>query len=999
MNENKRKKLKLSTEETLNNTLPETTLTNTTLQTSVPSDDTQETCLPNKQNYDTQNKQYKWSQPITFTSTKSVKKKFTITIPDEVIILIDPSDKSTSFVCSNCWSSNGNKHKCIMCDTEVLDVTPKLSEKLCTVCIDNTKDSQCGTCGKKVICKTVANNAENKTPASDSQTKWTCNDCWVQNSEKENKCVCCGGKKPETSANTIPEKENNTSSVITQTNNNKWTCNDCWVSNNEDVNKCVCCGGEKPKSSKQITSPINLKTDSDEKNNVKVSNSEENKWTCNDCWVRNNEDADKCVCCGGVKPKQPECTNGPTNIEVKTNETNVHKPIDINANKWTCKDCSLANNEEVIKCASCGGLKTNISKEADAQVNTNDAKTSKWTCNDCWVTNDNSNDKCVCCGGKKPSDIKKSDETNTDLKNDQTSVNTDNKWKCKVCLVQNYETDKKCICCDNKKPSPSLNNVETDNNSDINKWTCNVCGLANIETDKECICCGGKGPNMSTNKIPETNKWACNDCYVSNVDTSDKCVCCGAKKPQATSTEGNNVINNNSQENTLENHKKTEEKKKSQELWKCEVCSRMNEYYRPRCFCCETHKPGTKFFVNEINKALKDPKIKFSTVQGIENHIKNISEGNNAESSAKLSDKDNAPTEIDSANKTDTMNAPIVPVTSASDAVPVSTTNPTFTSTESAVVSAPTVATEGTVNFLRSNSSYSMEEEPFPTHNTENNNTTPTVDTKKEDKEKPQEPVTVFGLPKPAESTKPLPQFSVPTKFTFGKPSTDTKVYQFNDKNETTRNMQMEFQPTSLLSNQPGMFTFSSNTEKKVENPFSNFTPNTSGENFTFNMSNNANYKLPTPRANSGFRNLKKKYKFGGSNNPTSQPDNALNSTPATNFTFGSAAPNMFGSAPVFGAQPNAVDLQQTNMSAPPQNIFGVQFQNTNNTNMLPKPMPQNIFGVNQAPASNIFQTSKPMGTFADSNPPAVAPMLSFQFGSTNTSNSGINFNVSIYLL
>ncbi|KAL0851830.1 hypothetical protein ABMA28_000131 [Loxostege sticticalis] len=205
-----------------------------------------------------------------------------------------------------------------------------------------------------------------------------------------------------------------------------WKCPDCWVSNKPDANNCVCCGAKQPskESAKQPKCTICKLADSQansekcincEKvqlnNNTKTNlvTADASKWKCEDCWVSNDESADKCVCCGGKNPKK---TSTATSAVVASADS-----------EWKCEDCWIKNKSGVDKCAACGGARPGAKPKSAPTLPANDfgsslfrtdnslkniakAQSDKWECTSCLVRNENNRTKCVCCDEDKPGTIK-----------------------------------------------------------------------------------------------------------------------------------------------------------------------------------------------------------------------------------------------------------------------------------------------------------------------------------------------------------------------------------------------------------------------------------------------------------------------------------------------------------------------------------------------------------------------------------------------------------------
>ncbi|CAH0746211.1 unnamed protein product [Diatraea saccharalis] len=220
-----------------------------------------------------------------------------------------------------------------------------------------------------------------------------------------------------------------------------WQCPDCWVFNKIDVNNCVCCGAKQPskETPKQSKCSICKLADSQSNKNkcincekVQVSNAtksqnslvqnvdDSSKWKCEDCWVKNDEKDDKCVCCGGKNPKKSNVT---------LNSTSTVNSIDIGDlnSEWKCDDCWIKNKMSVDKCVACGGVKPGAKKNNDSALSSKTFQSTPlsisdtmkitakpqpqtWECSSCLVRNENNRSKCICCESHKPGTIKESDK-------------------------------------------------------------------------------------------------------------------------------------------------------------------------------------------------------------------------------------------------------------------------------------------------------------------------------------------------------------------------------------------------------------------------------------------------------------------------------------------------------------------------------------------------------------------------------------------------------------
>ncbi|CAK1588505.1 unnamed protein product [Parnassius mnemosyne] len=215
---------------------------------------------------------------------------------------------------------------------------------------------------------------------------WTCPDCWVKNKDNVTNCVCCSAKKiteenkalvkcsicnseliNQTNVGKLPncpncqrtEKGNsNKLQTLSVSEGLKWKCEDCWVSNEETAEKCVCCGGKNPKLSFLVE---------------KKANKNDSEWKCNDCWINNKSTVDKCVACGGVKPgatlkSKPMISIIPTNkllsSSFKPQDNTFQNIVKSQTDKWECSNCLVRNDSDKTKCVCCETEKPGAVKES-----------------------------------------------------------------------------------------------------------------------------------------------------------------------------------------------------------------------------------------------------------------------------------------------------------------------------------------------------------------------------------------------------------------------------------------------------------------------------------------------------------------------------------------------------------------------------------------------------------------------------------------------------------
>lgn len=156
-----------------------------------------------------------------------------------------------------------------------------------------------------------------------------------------------------------------------------------------------------------------------------------------------------------------------------------------NSQKWECDVCMLRNDQNCVKCASCESPKPGSkqpevkslltstmfnNKPAKNQTPADDLfksivakqKSENWECAMCLTRNEAAQSKCVCCDALKPNAVISSPKpTNSTLKLDETMddgfkklVSKQNSlWECSACMTRNDSSASKCACCEQPKPN------------------------------------------------------------------------------------------------------------------------------------------------------------------------------------------------------------------------------------------------------------------------------------------------------------------------------------------------------------------------------------------------------------------------------------------------------------------------------------------------------------------------------------------------------------------
>ncbi|XP_037300079.1 nuclear pore complex protein Nup153 isoform X2 [Manduca sexta] len=327
-------------------------------------------------------------------------------------------DNPKDWKCSECCISNKpNTDTCVCCGNKK-EKSPVEKQEKCVICkLANSQPhvNKCVNCDKA---QSKVSDYKPMKPASTSQ--WKCSECWVGNDNQAIKCVCCGANKIDTSANTVATKS--------ETSDDIWKCFICWITNKNNEDNCTCCGTSRNFASFSKSPKCSVcKLADRQPNNNKCVNcekiqpnmtgksgpSDKSQWKCQECWVSNEESAEKCVCCGANNPKK---------VATDATKEKSTPPISFNNNSngdWKCDECWITNKGSTDKCDACGGPKPGTKPSSSAQgfrliapsplkpsddVFKNIAKSqkgSKWECSSCLVKNDDDKTICVCCGADR----------------------------------------------------------------------------------------------------------------------------------------------------------------------------------------------------------------------------------------------------------------------------------------------------------------------------------------------------------------------------------------------------------------------------------------------------------------------------------------------------------------------------------------------------------------------------------------------------------------------
>lgn len=90
----------------------------------------------------------------------------------------------------------------------------------------------------------------NKEAASEHASKWSCSECFASNSATMDKCACCSSSKYKTGADKPDVQKTSDNSLASlfksKDQGSKWECSSCFIKNDSNAQKCVCCQADKP---------------------------------------------------------------------------------------------------------------------------------------------------------------------------------------------------------------------------------------------------------------------------------------------------------------------------------------------------------------------------------------------------------------------------------------------------------------------------------------------------------------------------------------------------------------------------------------------------------------------------------------------------------------------------------------------------------------------------------------------------------------------------------
>ncbi|RZF40882.1 hypothetical protein LSTR_LSTR003392 [Laodelphax striatellus] len=192
-----------------------------------------------------------------------------------------------------------------------------------------------------------------------------------------------------------------TSVVDSRTSNHKdssnWKCSTCMVKNSEDSSKCSACGTCRTETSSVVASPLVFKVPAD-------------TWQCKECFIRNKNAVNACAACTTPKPsasKPPQSTTPQTSSATTSTTVNSFgDKFKMPTNKWECKECFVRNEDTAQKCVACCTPKPGAAPETKKPDvgfgNMFKKPQGSWECGSCMIQNKPDCTKCIACETPKP---------------------------------------------------------------------------------------------------------------------------------------------------------------------------------------------------------------------------------------------------------------------------------------------------------------------------------------------------------------------------------------------------------------------------------------------------------------------------------------------------------------------------------------------------------------------------------------------------------------------
>ncbi|NWZ70967.1 NU153 protein, partial [Acrocephalus arundinaceus] len=247
--------------------------------------------------------------------------------------------KDTSKQASSLWQSD-TQDPCLQNKTTDGKCVPCEAAKVSTV--ESTKQTiSVSPCVSSKTTVPTAGTLGFEDKFKPAPSTWDCDTCLVQNKPEATKCIACETPKPGTGvmpALTMPMVTDNLVTVTSTSSSTgttvtlgfgdkfkqpkgSWNCSVCLLQNKAEDSKCVACQSEKPGFSVPVTSSSvsAFSASSGGFLDLDKFKKPEGSWECEVCLVQNRAEATKCIACESAKPGTKAELKAFGNATVSTN--------------------------------------------------------------------------------------------------------------------------------------------------------------------------------------------------------------------------------------------------------------------------------------------------------------------------------------------------------------------------------------------------------------------------------------------------------------------------------------------------------------------------------------------------------------------------------------------------------------------------------------------------------------------------------------------------------
>ncbi|XP_062390632.1 ranBP2-like and GRIP domain-containing protein 3 isoform X2 [Sardina pilchardus] len=233
--------------------------------------------------------------------------------------------------------------------------------------------------------------------------EWDCPTCCVRNPVSASSCASCQTQNPSCKVDEGPPKASSFGfgtgfGAQFAKKEGEWDCPTCCVRNPVSASSCASCQTQNP-SCKVEEGPPKASSFGFGTGFGAQFAKKEGEWDCPTCCVRNLASSRSCASCQTPNPSS-KCDEGAS--KASSTVSGFGSQFVKKDGQWDCDQCLVRNEPTASKCVSCqapnpvqpsqGGLAVMFGK-----------KDGQWDCDTCLVRNDGSASQCVSCQTPNPS--------------------------------------------------------------------------------------------------------------------------------------------------------------------------------------------------------------------------------------------------------------------------------------------------------------------------------------------------------------------------------------------------------------------------------------------------------------------------------------------------------------------------------------------------------------------------------------------------------------------